>query len=68
MLQCRASRIFLGETDPSDSPTSPRWLPAGWLDIETKPEGGTLIVTLSADSVPKNIDLFRRTTELVSEH
>jgi hypothetical protein len=66
MLQCRASRVFFGEADPSQPPTSSRWLPPGWLDIEVKPEGGTLVVTLSADSVPKNIELFRRTAELVS--
>ena len=66
MLQCRASRVFLGEDDRSVRPASSWWLPPGWLDIEVKPEGGDLIVTLSADSVPKNIELFRRTAELAS--
>ena len=68
MLQCRASRIFLGEAAPSGFPRGSPWLPTGWLDVEAKPEGGNVIVTLSADSVPKNIELFRRTAELVSAH
>jgi hypothetical protein len=68
MLQCRASRVFLGEADPSDLPRRSPWLPSGWLDIEAKPEGGNLVVTLSAESVPKNIELFRRTAELLSAH
>jgi hypothetical protein len=68
MLQCRAWRIFVREADPSSFPRRSPWLPTGWLDIEAKPEGGTLVVTLSADSVPKNIELFRRTAELVSAH
>ncbi len=66
MLQCRASRVFVGEAEPSYLPASSRWLPPGWLDIAVKPEGGIVVVTLSADSVPKNIELFRRTAELVS--
>ena len=68
MLQCRASRVLLGEAHPSLFLTSSPWLPTGWLDIEAKPEGGNFVVTLSADSVPKNIELFRRTAELVNAH
>jgi hypothetical protein len=68
MLQCGGSRVFLGAADPSQSSTGPRWLPDGWLDIEVKPDGGNFVVTLSADSVPKNIQLFHRTAELVSVH
>jgi hypothetical protein len=59
MLQCRASRVFIGEAG---------WLPDGWLDIEVKPEGGNVVVALSADSVPKNIQLFHRTAEFVRAH
>jgi hypothetical protein len=68
MLRCGGSRVFFGAADPSRSSTGPRWLPGGWLDIEVKPDGGNFVVTLSADSVPKNIELFHRTAELVSAH
>jgi hypothetical protein len=68
MLQCRAWRIFVGQADPSSFRRRSPWLPTGWLDIEAKPEGDNLVVMLSADSVPKNIELFRRTAELVSAH
>ena len=48
------------------SSTSSLWLPDGWLDIEVKPEGGNFRVTLSAESVPKNIQLFHRTADFLS--
>jgi hypothetical protein len=68
MLRCGASRVHIGEDNPvGPSPTS-LWLPDGWLDIEVKPDGGDFLVTLSAESVPKNIQLFHRTTELLDGH
>jgi hypothetical protein len=68
MLQCGGSRVFLGQAYPSQPSTSLLWLPDGWLDIEVKPEGGNFLVTLSADSVAKNIQLFQRTAKLVNVH
>lgn len=68
MLRCGASRVLVGMHNPaSPSPTS-LWLPDGWLDIEVKPEGGNFLVTLSAESVPKNIQLFHRTTDFLGAH
>jgi hypothetical protein len=68
MLRCGASRVRVGMDNPEGpSPTS-LWLPDGLLDIEVKPEGGNLLVTLSAESVPKNIQLFHRTTDFLGGH
>jgi hypothetical protein len=39
------------------------WLPEGWIDIDVQARDDAFAVTLSADSVSKNIELLRRTTE-----
>jgi len=65
MLRCGFSRVLIGTPNPASlSPTS-LWLPDGWLDIEVKPDGGNFLITLSAESVPKNIQLFHRTTDFL---
>jgi hypothetical protein len=68
MLQCRASRVFVAGADSSPLSTNSRWLPAGWLDIEVKADGENVVVTLSADSIPKNIELFRLATQMAPAH
>ena len=68
MLRCGASRVRVGTDNPAGpSPTS-LWLPDGLLDIAVKPEGDNFLVTLSAESVPKNIQLFHRTSDFLSGH
>jgi hypothetical protein len=65
MLRCGPSRVLVGKDDPSMPSTSSLWLPDGWLDIGVKPDGGNFLVTLSAESVPKNIQLFHRTVDFL---
>jgi hypothetical protein len=62
---------------PTPERATDLWLPEGWLDIDVEaphareraePDTGearddTFTVTLSADSVSKNIELLRRATE-----
>jgi hypothetical protein len=68
MLRCGASRVRVGtDNRAGPSPTS-LWLPDGLLDIEVKPEGDNFLVTLSAESVPKNIQLFHRTSDFLRAH
>jgi hypothetical protein len=65
MLRCGPSRVLVGRDGPSMSSRSSLWLPDGWLDIGVKPDGGNFLVTLSAESVPKNIQLFHHTVDLL---
>jgi len=65
MLRCGASRVWIGKDNPSMPSRTPFWLPDGWLDVGVKPDGVNFLVTLSAESVPKNIQLFRRTTDFL---
>jgi hypothetical protein len=68
MLRCVFSRVLIGELNPARPSAASLWLPDGWLDIEVKPDGGDFLVTLSAESVPKNIQLFHRTTDFLGAH
>jgi hypothetical protein len=65
MLRCGASRVLVGKDDPSIPSTSSLWLPDGWLDVVVKPDGANFLVTLSSESIPKNIQLFHRTTDFL---
>jgi hypothetical protein len=59
MLRCRASRVVVGR-EALPAPTSV-WLPEGLVDISVTAHGPDVIVTLQGESVPKNIQLLRRT-------
>jgi hypothetical protein len=50
LLLCRRARIFL--------PSVQSWLPDGWVDIDVEPVEGGVALSLSAESVPKNIRLL----------
>ena len=65
MLRCGPSRVLVGKDNPSMPPTSLLWLPDGWLDVGVKPDGGNFLVTLSAESVPKNIQLFHHAVDFL---
>jgi hypothetical protein len=55
MRRCPSARVFFGGGD-DDS-----WIPDGWVDLDVRPEGDGVAVTISADSVSKNIKLLQRT-------
>jgi hypothetical protein len=59
--RCPSQRVFVTDASPSDSARGHFWIPNGWLDIEVKPSGADLAITLSAESLSKNVQLFRRT-------
>jgi hypothetical protein len=56
MLACRSAHVYLGEDEAVSG--RPAWLPGGWMDVDAEPAGDDLALTLSADTVPKNIRLF----------
>jgi hypothetical protein len=61
-LQCHSARALLGQVDRSQLPDDPYWLPDEWLDISVTPENGDFAVSLRADSVSKNLEVFTRAT------
>jgi hypothetical protein len=64
LLRCSSARVHVG---PTPEPATGLWLPAGWIDIDVQAQGGAFAVTLSADSVSKNIELLRRAAEAQGE-
>jgi hypothetical protein len=60
LLACRNARVHLGEPQtPAQLRGSPRWTPDGWVGIAVERDGKKIVLTLHAESVSKNIRLFR---------
>jgi hypothetical protein len=57
--------VFVTGLDEDERGRPHLWIPNGWLDIDVKRSGNDLAITLSAESVPKNIQMLRRTRALV---
>jgi hypothetical protein len=67
-LQCHSARALLGQVDRSQLPDDPYWLPDEWLDISVVPENGNYAVSLRADSVSKNLEVFNRVVTYADSH
>ena len=67
-LQCHSARALLGQVDRSQMPDDPYWLPDEWLDIAVVPENGNYAVSLQADSVAKNLQVFNRVSAYADSH
>lgn len=65
LLECGAAHVRFMGTSASAETRSPAWTPEGRLDIAVEREGGNVVLTLSAESVPKNIRLFRSAAALL---
>jgi hypothetical protein len=65
LLRCPSGRVFVTGSDEQRPGRPHLWIPNGWLDIDVKRSGDDLTITLSAESVPKNIQLLQRTRALV---
>jgi hypothetical protein len=68
ILQCHSARVLLGQVDMSRFADDPTWLPDAWVDIDVKPEGGNFAVTLSSDTVAKNLQVLERATAFADAH
>jgi hypothetical protein len=68
MLQCHSAGVLLGQVDRSKFPDDPYWLPNAWLDIDVKPEGTNFAVTLSANTVARNLQVLQRATAFADAH
>jgi hypothetical protein len=67
-VQCHSARVLLGQVDRSQLPDDPYVLPDEWLDIHVVPENGNFAVSLEADSVSKNLQVFSRATAYADSH
>jgi hypothetical protein len=68
ILQCHSARVVLGQSNSADIPNDPYWLPDTWVNIAVKPEDGNFAVTLSADSVHDNLEVYGRANRYAHEH
>jgi hypothetical protein len=68
LLQCHSAAVLLGQIDRSKFFDDPTWLPNAWLDIDVKPEGRNFAVTLSANTVAKNLQVLQRATAFADTH
>jgi hypothetical protein len=60
LLECGMARVPFAKASPPGPSASPIWTPDGWVDIAVERDRRTVVLTVSAESVPKNIRLFRR--------
>jgi len=68
MLQCHSAAALLGQIDSSKFSNDPTWLPNAWLDIDVKPQAGNFAVTLSANTVGRNLQVLQRATAFADTH
>lgn len=68
LLQCHSAAVLLGQIDNSKFANDPTWLPNAWLDIDVKPQAGNFAVTLSANTVARNLLVLQRATAFADTH
>jgi hypothetical protein len=68
VLQCHSARVLLGQLNSNAVPNDPYWLPDTWVNIDVKSENGNFAVTVSADSVRDNLQVYGRANHYADEH
>ena len=68
VLQCHSARVLLGQVNSATVPNDPYWLPDTWVNINVKPEDGNFAITISADSVHDNLQVFGRANHYADDH
>jgi hypothetical protein len=68
ILQCHSAKVQLGQVDVSRFADDPYRLPDAWVDNDVKPEGGNFAVTLSSDTVAKNLQVLERASAFADAH
>jgi hypothetical protein len=68
LLQCHSAAVLLGQIDRSKFYDDPTWLPDAWLEIDVKPQAGNFAVTLSANTVARNLQVLQRATAFADTH
>jgi len=68
ILQCHSARVLLGQLNSSAVPNDPYWLPDTWVAIDVKPEDGNFAVTVSADTLRDNLQVYSRANHYADDH
>jgi hypothetical protein len=68
ILQCHSARALLGRLDRDSVPNDPYWLPDTWVNIDVKAEDGNFAVTLTADTVRDNLQVYGRANRYADGH
>jgi hypothetical protein len=68
ILQCHSARALLGQLNSNAVPNDPYWLPNTWVNIDVKPKNGNFAVSVSADTVRDNLQLYGRANHYADEH
>lgn len=68
ILQCHSARILLGQLNSSAVRSDPYWLPDTWVTIDVRPENGNFAVTVSADTVRGNLQVYSRANHYADDH
>ncbi len=68
ILQCHGARVVLGQLNGSAVPNDPYWLPDTWVTIDVEPENGNFAVTISADTVRDNLQVYGRANHYADDH
>jgi hypothetical protein len=67
ILQCHSARVLLGQV-ASKAANDPYSLPDRWVTIEVTPENGNFSVTISADNVHDNLEVYGRANHYADDH
>jgi hypothetical protein len=68
VLQCHGARVLLGQINGSAVPNDPYWLPDTWVTIDVKPENGNFAVTVNADTLRDNLQVYGRAHHYADDH
>jgi hypothetical protein len=68
ILECHSAAVLLGQVSGLAVPNDPYWLPNSWVNIDVKPEGANFAVTLTADSLRDNLQVWGRASHYADEH
>jgi hypothetical protein len=67
-LQCHSAALVLGQVSSPDVADDPYWLPNSWVNIEVRPENGNYLITVSADTIDKSLEVLRRANRYAEQH
>jgi hypothetical protein len=68
ILQCHSARVLLGQLNGDAVRNDPYWLPDTWVNIGVRPENGNFTVTISADTVRDNLQVYSRANHYADDH
>jgi len=68
ILQCHSARVLLGQLNSNAVPNDPYWLPDRWVNIDVRGENGNFAVTVSADTLNDNLQVYGRANHYADEH